>query len=122
MKYKFVSNNEPKICIEKSAPYVVNRSPKVENSMMEAISERAKSAHQEIENKKLCNGHDCLRVLSKALRTKFGSNSEFDSDKKFEKIGRVLRLAYEFEYFRQTLAFCGIREWERKTGYIVLRA
>ena len=69
--------------------------------------------------KSLCRGHDCLRVLGRALRKKLGTTNEFNSEKGSKLLGGILRVAYEFEFFEETCIYHGVREWEDNTGFQV---
>ena len=121
MKYKFETGTAPQLCAETSVPYIVDRTPNLENHKALEILAQASTVQNEVPNKALCRGHDCLRELGRALRYNFGGNSEFDSDQKYEKLGKLLRLAYEYEFFKQTRAYNSIRDWERGSGYSILR-
>lgn len=62
----------------------------------------------------LCRGHDCIRILRRAIRYLFGTTSEFDSDKREKGLENVLRLAYDQVYFQKTHTYSEMRRWEQR--------
>jgi hypothetical protein len=58
----------------------------------------------------VCCGHDLICILSIGLCSALGSNQS--NDVKPEKIEKVLRIAYEFTYFRNTQLYLDIKGWE----------
>lgn len=71
------------------------------------------------EHRELCNGHDCVHVLGKALRGAIGNEEGFANPKGVARLEAVLRLAYKFRHFRSSRVYDEIREWEKSTGYKV---
>ncbi len=121
MRYHFVSNNSPELCLKASIKSIVQKSGADNVNFLDEIAQRVAKDLGESPHKKLCQGHDCVRILARALRNKFGKNSSFDNKKSFGELGKSLRLAYEYEYFQKTQIFVSIRDWERETGYSILR-
>ena len=66
------------------------------------------------ENRLLCRGHDCIRILGRGIRHLFGTMSEFESKKGEKNLERVLRLAYDQDYFRSTEIYSAMRGWEKR--------
>ncbi|ABA20568.1 conserved hypothetical protein [Trichormus variabilis ATCC 29413] len=60
----------------------------------------------------VCCGHDLVEILSLSLRKVLGSNKPSDIEPK--SLERILRLAYEDVYFRETQIYSDIRVWENK--------
>ena len=70
--------------------------------------------------KELCNGHDCVHVLGRALRKALGNEDGFTSQKGVDRLEAVLRLAYKFRHFRLSKMYKAMRSWEKSTGNRVL--
>lgn len=67
----------------------------------------------------LSNGHDFTRILARALKRDIGSNNVFETDS--SELEKVLRVAYERQYFSGTTTFEAIKVWEgQNPPYIVL--
>lgn len=73
------------------------------------------------EPKKLCSGHDCIRILGKALKRILGSKNQFVNEKGARELERILRLTYDYETFQETRAYSEIRKWEKQSGFTTLR-
>ena len=71
--------------------------------------------------KVLCCGHDCVRILGKAFQRKIGNTNQFNGKEGAKNLERNLRLAYEYDFFRETNAYKEIRQWERASGFKVLQ-
>ena len=119
MSYQFIPENSYCLNESKTIQHVVARTKRT-GMRLDAILTKVRDQVSKIDSpKKLCCGHDCLRVLGKALKKKFGNTNEFDSDRGTKTLGQILRLAYEFDFFRQTNAYQEIRQWEIDTGFTV---
>jgi hypothetical protein len=60
----------------------------------------------------VCCGHDLVELLSIGLRKVLGQHNDASVDRKL--LERQLRLAYEEGYFRRTVLYVRIREWEER--------
>lgn len=68
----------------------------------------------------VCCGHDLVELLSIGLRKVLGQHNDASVDR--ELLERQLRLAYEEGYFRRTVLYVRIQEWEeRNSPFRVLR-
>ena len=72
-----------------------------------------------MESKALCSGHDCVRVLGRALKNEYGHSHQFNNEKGAKLLEGILRIAYELNDFQSTRAFNAIRSWEKKRGFVV---
>ena len=123
MTYQFIDPNS--YCLDESetVKHVLGRSKQRPSMTNDEILTRVREQVSQVDlAKKLCCGHDCLRVLRKALRKEFGHTNEFNNDGRAKTLGRILRLAYDFDFFRLTNAYQEIRKWETVTGFKVLQA
>ena len=73
-----------------------------------------KSAHQSVDKKELCNGHDIFEQIYK--RAHFARVSNFAKKPFF----RRLRRAYPKDKFANTSLYWDIKAWETISGYTVL--
>lgn len=122
MTYKFLDINDPEICPVKTVQHVVGRS--VNNGLPNnaEIQDFIAGYIANIGANKLANGHDCVAVLGRALRRRFGNTNMFNSPSGREDLAKILRIAYEFAFFKKTICFQEIRRWERATGHTILKA
>lgn len=121
MRYKFNDNVSYCICIESTIRHVVSRSEKHGSECVKTIMEKVQAIlDDEPRNRRLCCGHDCVRVLARALKRKLGSQN-LDSEKGAQILEKSLRVAYDYSLFKKSDAFRKIREWEKRNGYKVLR-
>lgn len=122
MTYQFIDLNSYCFDESKTVRHVLGRSKRRPCMTNDEILTRVQEQVSQIDMaKKLCCGHDCLRVLGKALKKKFGNTNEFNGAGRAKTLGRILRLAYDFDFFRQTNACQEIRKWETVTGFKVLQ-
>jgi len=67
----------------------------------------------------VCRGHDLVTIFTYLLREVFGNRRARDMNQ--EMVDALLRLSYEYHFFRRTKLYDGIREWESlHEGYRVL--
>ena len=122
MKYKFVDKRDWKIDLPRMIAYLLSRSSGVKLPPQAEIEELAQSLKDDNSPaKKICQGHDCVRLLGRAIRKRLGSDGKFDSPEGSVQLGRILRLSYEYAFFQSTDAYRKIRDWERMSGYTVLK-
>ncbi|AXS39403.1 DUF4435 domain-containing protein [Breoghania sp. L-A4] len=121
MKYKFVDTNSPEFCIVQTVRYVVGRSVRDELPDLAAIETAVRSCIRNNGSRNLANGHDCVVVLGRAFRRRFGSTNRFNTDVGREDLAKILRIAYEFAFFQKTRGYREIKRWESVTGYSILR-
>jgi hypothetical protein len=68
----------------------------------------------------VCCGHDCVDVVSIALRRMLGHNTVADVSR--DRLERALRLAYESRYFDATRVSGAFGAWQAASGgYILIR-
>jgi hypothetical protein len=65
----------------------------------------------------VCCGHDMVDLLAIALRRAIGSQQQLS----VEQLARALRLAYSERDFADSILCSRIRDWERATGFRMLR-
>lgn len=58
----------------------------------------------------ICCGHDFINILSISLQRVYGTYNTGQVESIM--ITRILRLAYEYDYFRKSLLFRSIQDWE----------
>lgn len=123
MTYQFVSNKSYSLDEVKTVRHVLGRSNfKVNMEESDIVTLiRSSSMLPDIPRKNLCCGHDCVRVLGRALKSALGNSKEFNNDAGAVTLEKVLRLAYEFEYFKKTNAYDEIRNWETISGFKILQ-
>ena len=123
MAYQFRNNNSYILDEVKTMKHIVARS-KVKLCLTESqilIHVRnLVSSCGDVKN--LCCGHDCVRILGRALKSEFGKTNQIFNNKAGAKnLERILRLTYEYEYFQRTKAYEELRDWEIISGFKVLR-
>ena len=123
MTYKFTRTNTYLLDETATVGHVLGRSNTAVDMTKDEIIEfvRNRASHQ-VPEKNLCNGHDSVRVLGRALKTSFGNNGQFNNEAGGALLESALRLAYEFQHFSQTKTYSDIRSWEERTNYNVLIA
>ena len=121
MSYKFVGSNSCLLDRSKTIKHILGRSDPINNItednvvvMVEAVMSQAKFP------KELCQGHDCVRVLGRGLKTQFGKTNSFNNTAGAKILEGILRLAYKFSDFCNSKAYGEIRRWEKETGYSIL--
>ena len=123
MKYKFVPNKSYFLDEVKTVRHVLGRSKfkvsMTEDEILKFI--RYNCMRQDIPKKNLCCGHDCVRVLGRALKSTLGNSGQFNNDDGAVTLEKILRLAYEFEHFKKTNAYNEIRNWEKISGFKILQ-
>ena len=123
MKYQFTRTNS--YCLDDAATvrHVLARSKATVNMKEDEIIDVVRNRESlQVQVKRLCNGHDCVRVLGRALKTVFGNMGQFNSGPGASLLEGALRLAYDLRYFSRTKAYREIREWEARAGYKVLNS
>lgn len=122
MKYKYLDKNSPKIDLAATVRHLVGRSDHIDrpeaDDIVAAVGEYLAGGTS---LRALCNGYDCVRILGRALRRRYGATNTFNSEETAESLAKSLRLAFEYRYFRATASYAGIRDWEHETGYAFLR-
>ncbi|MEO0697239.1 MAG: DUF4435 domain-containing protein [Pseudomonadota bacterium] len=122
MKYKFVSSSDPEISLSDTVTHILARS-----SIAELKSDVVERLAIELlgtidDDRSIARGHDCVRVLGKALNCTFGNCNDFNSDNdRYRKLAKVLRLAFDFDYFKDTKAYALIKAWEIESDYKVFK-
>ena len=122
MKFFFRKGPGFSLDLQRTIEHVVSRSDKRSSISIDKLTDEVDvKISKRVSAKEVCCGHDCVRVLAKALKSSIGSDSQFDSERGTETLESALRLAYEYEYFKSTNAYFSIKAWENKSGLTVLR-
>lgn len=122
MKYKFVDSRSYRLDLMKTVRQVMARTPRSIGLTPDAIEFLVvERMSRENSAKELCCGHDCVRVLGRALKKLLGNTNKFDNEQGARELEEALRMAYESEQFRSTGAYCHIRRWEEVSGFKILR-
>lgn len=120
MNYKFRGNVSFEIDLTRTTENLIARSPHVQGLNVAEFSREATELALGVQPSKiLCRGHDCVRILGRALRHRLGATNQFDSNKGTKDLEKVLRLSYEFSFFKSTGAFQKIRDWETQSGFSI---
>ena len=107
---RFIDRRTLAIDIPKMVKVVKNKSGRHdldESDLQDAIEGVADRNHNAWD---VCCGHDLICILSIGLCSALGSNQS--NDVKPAKVEKVLRIAYEFAYFRNTQLYLYIKGWE----------
>ncbi len=95
MTYRFNHQSSFKLDKLRTVQHVVSRSQKRPKETEVNILKLIKIELDRIEEKKsLCCGHDCVRILGRALQRELGNTNKFNNPKGAETLERVLRLVY----------------------------
>jgi len=121
MKYKFQDVNSPLLCVVQTVQHVVGRSAQDGLPDLATVENTVRICIDNNSNRKLANGHDCVAVLGRAFRRRFGSTNNFNSPDGRDNLSKILRIAYEFAFFQKTRGYKEIRRWELATGQSILR-
>lgn len=122
MSYQFEPGNSFQVDLQRTIVHVLGRTePRPTISETDVLTLVKEYISRTREKRTLCNGHDCVRVLGKALRRSFGNTNQFDSGKGSRLLAGALRLAYDFEFFRQSAVYRSMRRWEDAMGLSVLQ-
>lgn len=122
MNYKFLDANSYVLDEIRTVQHIVARSERrpsiseLEVAEIARLEKMAANSHRDI-----CCGHDCVRILGRALRRSLGNTNLFNSEEGAKQLSKVLRVAYGWEQFRETELFRSILEWELGSGYVVFR-
>lgn len=122
MKYKFADNNGPEISVTHTIQHVVGRSVNVGLPEIAVVERTVEACLRSTRSRALANGHDCVAVLGRALRRRFGNTNKFNSHDTRDDLAKILRLSYEFAFFQETRAYTEIRRWEEATGHTILKS
>jgi hypothetical protein len=120
VKYRFSGTDELKVDVDAMATTLVQRaSGCLPYSPSELVQRARELVDYSPDKKAICNGHDVVELLRWGLRKRLGSCSTFNSKNGGANLAKVLRLAYQFSSFCCTHAYASMKEWERKTGYVL---
>lgn len=119
MKYQFKDNSSMIIDLRRTVEHILGRSEK-KISAEDLMIEVNRLFNSLTDFAGYCSGHDCVRVLGRALKSYFGSDNQFDSEKRIKNLEKILRLASDREWFYQTNIFADLRCWEEKSGYSLM--
>lgn len=120
MKYHFLTNTSLEIDLVRQVTHVVSRSRANNLPSTQEIVRRVSEGIPEVrENRLLCCGHDCVKILGRAMKKFIGTSNQFEKNdgKDLEKI---LRLAYEKQFFENTALCAALESWERDSGFRLL--
>ena len=118
MTYKFTSNNSFILGEKSTVRHVLGRSKGTVNMTENDIVNSLRNRASEVQSyKNLCCGHDCIRILGRAIKYNFGNNPAFINEKGAKVLEGIFRIAYEFKFFRQTKAYEEMRNWEETSGF-----
>ena len=118
MNFHFVRNSSIEINTDRQLNHILARSSGGKKPSLEYLKRRITEIIANVDNvKRLCSGHDCVRILGKSIRNLLGTDSQFDSKNKIKNLDKVLRLAYERGFFEQSQTYSAIKQWETRTGY-----
>lgn len=122
IKYRLKSGKSGEIDLHKMVNQVMSNSPKycgpcIKDVLIEidALVKACTSPDA------LCRGHDLTSILAKLLGTAFGSDNTFNSVNSLQSFERVLRVAYEYEFFKQTHAYSQLKFFERAVGIAIMK-
>ena len=123
MKYRFKDKNSYIISQKLTIQHIYGRSQKD----LEVREDTVRSLVQEVldsnvDARELCCGHDCVRVLGRGLRKEFGKSLQFNNEAGAKILEGILRVAYDWDHFKETAAYCSIKVWEADNGYRILRS
>lgn len=119
---KFIDEQKLIIIKEKLIRNVQNLTPentRLKNNLSDlAIQEKLTHIMDDSHNPlHICCGHDVISLLALGLNRKLGSGRV-----KHEEVERALRLAYEFDHFKQTRLYLAIQQWEQgHVPFLVLK-
>lgn len=122
MKYRYLATNSYVIELESTVKHVYGRSKRDVDATEEEVRAAVRARRvDDIEAKELCRGHDCVRVLGRGLKRAFGNSGQFNDEDGARTLEGILRVAYEWQYFMLSDLYRAMREWERTSGYTLLR-
>ena len=122
MKYKFCDQASPEIDMKETIKHIVGRIKNKDLPPIDIIIKQAAELIGATENlSSICCGHDCTRILGRALRNKLGNYNGFNSEKSHPEIEKVLRLSYDYEYFKKTSCFTALLRLGSNTGKTIFR-
>lgn len=114
MKYKFVSNTSIEIDLTETLRHLIGRSDLPSGAILEGAVNDLLSSVTPVQA--LCNGHDLVRILGRALRRRWGSDSKFDGEDGVAPLEKIIRVAHEKNDFERTKLFMCMREWENRNA------
>ncbi len=122
MTYQFMPKNSFSLDETKTIKHVVGRSSVRPGLSEDQILTQVKDISSKYNgSKNLCSGHDCMRILGKALKSKLGTESRFDNKNGTKDLESIFRLTYDYDEFRKTKAYSEVRNWEKRSGYKTLK-
>lgn len=102
--------------------HILKKSDKLnEIEKSDLLSRIQKEQEKRKDSRKICCGHDCVRILGQAFRNSIGNLENFKNQEGANHLSKILRLAYGHEEFIQTGLYAFISSWEVDSGYKVLR-
>lgn len=120
LKLKYKKGNSFYLDKKKTVNYVLGKNQQWKIDIDIVMSKVNELMEKSVPLKNYCNGHDCIRILGKALCKEIGSKDSFKDDKGAENLESTLRLTYKFRHFKLTNMYRDLRKWEKSTGYSVL--
>lgn len=123
MTYRFLDANSYELNELRTVQHITGRSDNRPALSDEEVVRMAKAESEARGNKhEICCGHDCVRLLGRALHRRIGNTNLFNNEDGARNLEKILRIAYNMDQFRHTQLYRGVCEWEANSGYSVLRA
>ncbi|MGY6697596.1 MAG: hypothetical protein ACXIUW_16435 [Roseinatronobacter sp.] len=123
MTYKFLDANSYELDELRTVNHITGRSDRRPAlSVDEVVQMVAVEMEPRCKKDEICCGHDCVRLLGRALHRRIGNTNQFNNDDGAKNLEKILRIAYNMDHFRHTKLYHDICEWEACSGYSVLRA
>ena len=122
MSYKFADANSFELDESRTVQHITGRSdaqPSISDEELVDLARTEKGARSN--GREICCGHDCVRLLGRALRRQLGNTNLFNNEDGARNLGKILRIAYHRDQFCQTQLHQGIGAWEASSGYTILR-
>ena len=126
LRYKRFIDASPLACrVEALVDFVCGREQGCEVDRAEAAGEITKLLEEDVDLYQVCRGDDLVGILAIALAGPLRSRGEGDHEAPMRspRVAKVLRLAYDSKWFRESGLYASIQEWEaRNAGFHVLSA
>lgn len=122
MKYRFLNRTSFNLDKFKTVQHIFGRTnPVLKLSCQKIVQEVEEELTSITLSRDICCGHDCVRILGRALRHHLGNENSFDNENGAKQLEDILRIAFTWNDFRKTDLYKKIRDWEFKSGHKILR-
>lgn len=116
MTYQFENNRDVTLNQDSVIDHVIARSSSPHCLDRTYVRDLIDCEIIKLNDEQLCCGHDLCRLLARGLRYAFGSHSRFEGEEGLKELGRIMRLAFHADDFRESPVYQELMAWEQRNA------